>query len=113
MTRELLPARRANIRVEFEHVGFLYGATIGFYPDGRVGEVFLTAAKTGTALDVATRDSAIALSFAFQHGCTVDTVRKAMTRGEAGEPHGALGALLDILAEQEAGMIAAIRGPAE
>src|SRR5262245_37190610 len=72
--------------------------TIGFYPDGRIGEVFLGAAKSGTALDIATRDSAILLSFALQHGATVDRIRSAMTRDEMGRPEGAMGALLDRIA---------------
>lgn len=109
MPRDILPQRRASARTDFWHGSFLYSATIGFYPNGRVGEVFLSASKTGTELDVATRDSAIALSFALQHGATVAAVRDAMTRGENGAPHGALGALLDILAVEERVMVDLIK----
>ena len=48
MTRELLPQRRPSEPFTFEHAGFDYRGTIGFYPDGRIGEVFLSAAKSGT-----------------------------------------------------------------
>ena len=95
MTRELLPQRRPSETFTFDHGGFEYRVTIGFYPAGRIGEVFLSAAKSGAALDIATRDSAILLSFALQHGATVEQIRSAMTRNVAGRPEGAMGVLLD------------------
>ena len=98
MTRELLPQRRPSETFTFDHGGFEYRVTLGFYPDGRIGEVFLGAAKSGTALDIATRDSAILLSFALQHGATVEQIRSAMTRDVAGRPEGAMGVLLDRIA---------------
>ena len=104
-TRERLPQRRASITFTFELDGFSYAATAGFYPNGRIGEVFLGAAKDGTSLSIATRDSAIALSFALQHGCRLATIRDAMTRDEAGNPQGALGALVDLLCQHEAEMM--------
>lgn len=110
--RERLPQRRASITFAFWHDGFDYAATAGFYPDGRIGEVFLAAAKDGTALSIATRDSAIALSFALQHGCRLATIREAMTRAEDGQPQGALGALVDLLCQHEAEMMGAAMPPA-
>lgn len=105
--REVLPQRRMSETFEFRRAGLTYSATIGFYPDGRIGEVFLMAAKSGSMVDIATRDSAIALSFALQHRCRVDTIRAAMTRDEAGAPEGALGVLLESLGRIEADMMAA------
>jgi hypothetical protein len=40
MTRVRLPDRRAAETVELEHGGQRFTVTIGFYPDGRPGEVF-------------------------------------------------------------------------
>lgn len=108
--REILPQRRTNETFDFQHAGLTYTATIGFYADGRAGEVFLTAAKAGSALDIATRDSALALSFALQHGCRIDTIRSAMTRDARGRPEGAVGALLDKLGPIETEMMNALGG---
>ena len=40
MTRTRLPDRRAAETVQLEHGGTRFMVTIGFYPDGRPGEVF-------------------------------------------------------------------------
>jgi hypothetical protein len=102
MPREPLPERRRSETLDFNFAGKLqYRATLGYYDDGRLGEVFLNAGKVGTDVDVSTRDSAIALSFALQFGCTVDVIRAAMTRDGNGQPEGPLGVLLDLLAKEE------------
>lgn len=103
MTRSVLPNRRASETIKFQVVRrdrtpAVYHATLGYYPDGRLGEVFLSAGKTGSDVDVAARDSAIAFSFALQHGCSVETARAAFCRDEDGKPEGPLGTLLDLLA---------------
>jgi ribonucleoside-diphosphate reductase alpha chain len=38
--------------------------TLGFYADGRVGEVFVTGAKAGTEVEANVRDTAILVSLA-------------------------------------------------
>lgn len=111
--REVLPNRRFSETISFRHGVFDYRATVGFYPDGRAGEVFLNAAKTGVDLDVATRDSAIALSFALQHGCRIETICSAMTRDEQGRPAGALGILVDQIGALEVEKMAALAVAAE
>jgi hypothetical protein len=103
MNRRVLPDRRRALTIEFKHafevrgVPFLYKATVGFDEYGRVGEVFLNANKTSTPNDAYARDAAIALSFAFQYGASVDTLRKAMSRTADGHPMSPIGALLDEL----------------
>lgn len=99
--REPLPQRRPSETLTFQSEGMVYEATVGFYEDGRPGEVFLQAGKSGTAVNVATRDSAIALSFALQHGCSVHDIRSSMTRDPDGNAEGPLGCLLDLLCEVE------------
>lgn len=96
--REVLPQRRPSTTFNFEHGKFVYTATVGYYPGWKIGEVFLSAAKTGTELDIATRDAAILLSMALQHGAPLETMRDAMTRDSDGKPEGAIGVLLDRLA---------------
>ena len=98
MARELLPTRRMSETLEFTHDGVPYRATVGYYNDGRPGEVFLNGGKLSSAADIAARDGAIACSFALQHGVEPSTITKAFTRDAMGQPEGALGALFDLLA---------------
>lgn len=100
--REALPQRRAADTFEFNHINtswmsFKYRATIGFYDDGRPGEVFLSAAKLTTDMDIAARDSAILLSYALQHRADPHSIRTSMTRDPDGRPMGVIGTLLDIM----------------
>ena len=103
MTRERLPNRRNAERFEFTAGNVHYTAQIGRYPDGRIGEVFLNAGKIGTELHVTARDSAIAVSFALQHGATAEEIRSAFTRRPDGSPEGPLGALCDLLSSPRIG----------
>jgi hypothetical protein len=75
--------------------------TIGFYDEAmkRPGEIFLTAAKSGTDVEVNARDGAIAVSLALQHGVPLDVLAHSMTRNPDGSPSGPLGVALDLLAK--------------
>ena len=73
-----------------------YIATVGFFPTGGVGDIFLRAGKAGTDLDIATRELSIAISFALQHGATVEAMRAAFPRHGI-HAEGALGTLLDLI----------------
>jgi hypothetical protein len=100
MTRHGLPNRREHELVDFDHAGFHYTCGVGRFADGALAEIFLNAAKTGTAIEAAARDAAITASLALQHGTPVDTLRHALTRNADGSASGPLGALLDMLAER-------------
>lgn len=97
--RDLLPQRRNNLTLDYKVRGRAHAATLGYYDDGRLGEVFITAAKSGSDASIAAQEAAIAASFALQFGCPPEAMRAAMPRNEAGEPEGPLGRLLDLLAE--------------
>ena len=104
--RECLPNRRRAETFEFEAGPQLgsqikYAATLGFYPDGRLGEAFLRSGKSGTHINSLAIEVAIALSFALQYGCPADVIRKACPRTAEGEPESVLGTLLDLLAESQ------------
>lgn len=103
--RDRLPNRRASETFDFVHDEHRYTATLGYYPDGRLGEIFLRSGRTGTALSIATMEVAIALSFALQHGCSVETMREAFPRTAEGAPEGVAGALLAKLAERDKGPV--------
>jgi hypothetical protein len=101
--RERLPDRREHTLVTFETAnGFRYVAGLGFFPDGRLAEVFLNADKIGTAIETAAHDSAVVVSLALQHGVPPDTIRHALTRNGNGEANGPLSTLLDLLASESA-----------
>jgi len=72
-----------------------YTAQLGFYDDGRVAELFLRSGKAGTDVNVLAMELAVAVSFALQYGCPMETMRSAVPRRSDGAPEGPLGALLD------------------
>ena len=101
IARERLPDRREHTIINFTTAdGFTYTAGLGYFDDGRLAEIFLNAAKAGTAIENAARDSAVVASLAVQHGVPPDTIRHALTRNGNGEASGPLGTLLDLLAAE-------------
>jgi hypothetical protein len=98
--RQRLPDRRIHEVLEFEHGGITYTAAAGRFENGNLAEIFLTTAMHGTAVDANARDAAVAASLLLQHGCHVDTLRKALTRNSDGSPSGPLARALDLLAER-------------
>jgi hypothetical protein len=93
--RDRLPARRACETQTFQHAGADFTMTAGRYADGRLGEIFMSAAHANSALDAIISDAAIAVSFALQHGCDLDDIRRAMKRNSRGEASSPVGAALD------------------
>lgn len=98
MTRELLPQRRGGLNFEFVHRNIAYTATIGFYEDGRIAEIFVSGTKAGTDVQIVANEAAVAISIALQYGCPMETIREAVPRNEDGTPQGLSGALLDAAA---------------
>jgi ribonucleoside-diphosphate reductase alpha chain len=82
---------RTEFRVE---IGF--PQTISRFDDGRLGEIFLTSGKAGSAADTAARDAAITCSIALQYGAPVEVIRKALCRDGSGNASGPLGVALDL-----------------
>lgn len=99
VTRQRLPDRRGHELLDFEHGGIRYRAGVGRFEDGRLAEIFMNAAKPGAAVDTFARDAAIAASLSLQHGCSMDTLRRALTRNSDGSASGPLARALDLLAE--------------
>jgi ribonucleoside-diphosphate reductase alpha chain len=97
--RQRLPNRHGHELLDFEHGGIRYTVGAGWFEDGRLAEIFLSTAKHGTAVDVNARDAAVAASLLLQHGCPVDTLRRALTRNSDGAASGPLAHALDLLAE--------------
>jgi hypothetical protein len=96
--RRHLRNRRASINFTFECAGLTYTATISKFDDGAIAELFLANHKSNSAADTNARDSAIAFSFAVQHGADLEAIRRALCRNSQGRASGPLGEALDILA---------------
>jgi hypothetical protein len=96
--RERLPNRRASESFTFELNGLRFTATVSRFPDGRVGELFLTNHKFGNQSDTNARDAAILLSFALQHGADLEAIRRALCRDSQGRALGPIAEALDIIA---------------
>jgi len=99
--RERLPNRRPAGTFDIEVAGLAYTVTIGRFPDGRVGEIFLQNHKPGSQSDSNARDAAVAASLALQHRCPLDTLRRALLRDSQGRASTPLGVALDLLAEDD------------
>jgi ribonucleoside-diphosphate reductase alpha chain len=95
--RKRLPNRHASEQIAFICGGFKFIATVSRFPDGRLGEIFLTNGKCGSDSDVSARDAAIVASIALQHGVPIEVLRKALMRDSQGQPAGPLGVVLDLL----------------
>jgi hypothetical protein len=74
-----------------------FAVTVGYYADGRVAEVFIDGAKSGTDMGAVTRDGAILLSLALQHGVALATIKHAITRNQRGEAETIVGAVVEAL----------------
>jgi len=95
--RRRLPNRRLCESFTFELDGLRFTASVGRFPDGRIGELFLTNHKSGNQSDTNARDAAIILLFALQHGADINEIRKALCRDSQGKALGPVGAALDLL----------------
>ena len=98
MTRERLPDRRAAETVQLEHGGTRFTVTIGFYPDGRPGEVFVHGVRTGSSLDALLADACVVVSCLLQHGIEPRELAHSMGRLGNAEPASIIGAVIDLAA---------------
>ena len=105
-SRKKLPNRRRSetfkftVQGQFGRASHQYYATVGFYNNGRVGEVFIRprSGKPGTELNIAMLELSTVTSIALQHGASIEELREAMPRNEA-QPEGVIGTLFDLITE--------------
>ena len=98
--RHRLPNRRPSetFNLQFND-GRRIHLTIGFYPEGDIGEVFLHGGKTGSDADGLNADIGTLISRAIQHGDTPVALAKGMGRlGTDRGPASLIGAVCDMLA---------------
>jgi hypothetical protein len=100
--RRRLPDRRASETFNFICGNFHYVATVSYFPDGRLAEIFIGNGKAGSGTDTAAKDSAVVASLALQFDIPVDVIRHALLRDSRGVANSPLGCALDILAQDGA-----------
>lgn len=99
MSRALLAQRRPSEAFGFEHAGHRFRIQVGFYSgSGTIGEVFVNAEKTDSAIDALGGDVAILISLLLQHGAMPAAIGHALRRNPNGERASLIGALVDALA---------------
>lgn len=86
-SREVLPPKRRCIsqKVKIDNQTVHY--SIGLYPDGRPGELFIEVSKAGAALRTWAGEAAMILSVALQYGTPLDTAIKLFV-GSRSDPSG-------------------------
>ena len=99
--RRRLPNRRACKTFAFQCNGLDYTASVSFFPNGELAEIFLSNTKAGSQSDSAAKDSAVVANIALQHGAPLDVMRRALLRDSHGVASSPLGAALDLLAAGE------------
>jgi len=97
--RRRLANRRLCQTFEPEVGGLRYICSVGRFPDGSIGELFLSNHKSNSTADTNARDAAIAFSFAVQHGADPEKIRQALSRDSGGRATGPLGRALDLVSE--------------
>lgn len=85
--RAKLPQTRKSLTHKFEFAGHEGYLTIGFYDDGRPGEIFLTMSKVGSTINGLVDAWASSVSVNLQYGIPVDVLFKKF-RHQKFEPSG-------------------------
>lgn len=99
--RQALPQRRhcETFEIDFGGLTKRHTVTVGYYDDGRPGEVFITGGKSGEMVEAIARDGAILLSMALQYGADIHAVKGAITRDSFDKPMSIVGAVVDRLSD--------------
>ena len=95
--RRVLSQRRASETFDLRFWNQSFSVSVGFYPDGMIGEVFVDSRKNGGDVEAIARDAAVVLSLALQHGTHIETIRCAVTRGSRSEAASILRAVVNYI----------------
>jgi hypothetical protein len=98
--RARLPNRRASTTFAFTCNDLKYLATVSYFPNGGLAEIFVSNAKAGSHSDATAKDAAVVCSIALQYGVPVDVIRHALLRDGQGRPSSPLGCALDKIASE-------------
>ena len=98
MTRRRLPDRRRAETLDLEFDGMHFAVTVGFYLDGRPGEVFTHGAKVGSTMDGLLDDACVVVSRLLQHDVDAADLGRSMGRLGDDRPASIIGAVVDLAA---------------
>ncbi len=97
------PDRRQAETLDLWHGGQRYHLTIGEYPDGRPGEIFLHGAKPGSDTDLLLDDVGVLISRLLQYGDPPAVLAAGLGKlGDGKSPASIIGAIADVLAVKAA-----------
>lgn len=92
--RRRLPDRRRSLTLTVWHGGQTFATSISQYPDGRLAELFIRAAKTGSDVEAIAHDAAIIISVCLQHGIAIADLLHSIKLDNNGMPSSLIGAAL-------------------
>ena len=98
-TRTRLPDRRQSEIFGLECNGLYYTATVSFYGDGSLAEIFLSNHRADNHADACARDAAILASIALQYGAQLGVLQRALLRDSYGHAATPIGCALDLLTD--------------
>jgi hypothetical protein len=73
------PSRRLHLGETTQYEGQAYHIGFGFYPNGKLCEVFVTTGKAGSAIEAHVQTQAILISLLLQHGVALDTIKHSIS----------------------------------
>ena len=108
VSRETLPSRRTSVTTTIDAKGIPVAVPVGFYEDGRPGEVFIVGGKEGSTMRLVLADAAVLISIALQYGAPANKLAETLLREPVGDekdgktlPASPLGAVLEIVNQGE------------
>jgi hypothetical protein len=101
--RDVLSQRRPceTFNMSFGKQNTTFTVTVGYYEDGRIGEVFIDGAKAGSEMADITRDGAVLMSLALQHGVPLGVMQHAVSRNADHTAATIVGAVIDRIIAHE------------
>ena len=101
--RQRLPDRRPAITRTINWAGKEYSVSIGYWIDGRPGEIFMDGPKTGSDMRAILADTCVVISLALQHGIEPAALAHSLARVPVSETESAtasvIGAVVELLVE--------------
>lgn len=95
--RQPLSTRRKNQSMELVFDGMRFQLTVGFYPNGRIGEVWLNGPRPDSALYHITQDACVLISHLLQRFASPHTLYDSLPRKADGASASVIGAIIELL----------------
>lgn len=95
--RHPLSPRRKNQTFELVFENVRFQLTVGFYSNGRIGEVWLNGPRPDSALYHITQDACVLISHMLQRFVSPHTLFDSMPRKADGSPASVIGTIIELL----------------